>query len=114
LAAALIYDVTSPATFFNLPRWRDEVLASMPGLPLAVIGNKLDLGPVVPPAEAEGWARYEGKMPFLQASALTGENVEQLFQGLAYLAYKRREALNEMGRARSPIFDPPPAPDDPN
>lgn len=50
LAAALIYDVTSPATFFNLSRWRDEVLSAVPGLPLAVIGNKVDLGPVVPPA----------------------------------------------------------------
>ncbi|MBI5958205.1 MAG: GTP-binding protein [Chloroflexi bacterium] len=112
LAAGLIYDVTSPATFFNLPRWRDEVLASVPGVPMVVIGNKSDLGPVVPPTEAEGWARFEGRMPFLQTSALTSENVEQFFQGLAYLAYKRREALNEMGKARPQVVDVGPPPDE--
>lgn len=101
LAAALVYDVTAPATFFNLPRWRDEVMSSVPNVPMVVIGNKLDLGPVVPATEAEGWAKFEGRMPFLQTSALNGENVEALFQGLAYLAYKRREALNELGKARA-------------
>ncbi len=95
LAVALVYDVTAPASFFNLPRWREEVLTSIPGVPLVVIGNKLDLGPVVPPAEAEGWARVAGNMPFLQTSALTGDHVEEFFQGLAYLAYKRNASLHE-------------------
>lgn len=104
LAAALVYDVTSPATFFNLARWRNEVLASVPGVPLAVIGNKKDLGPVVPPGEAEGWAKFEGRMPFLQTSALTGENVEAFFQGLAYLAYKQTEKLQELDKLRAHYF----------
>jgi small GTP-binding protein len=91
LAAALVYDVTAPASFFNLPRWRRELLSSQPDVPMVVIGNKIDLGPVVPPVEAEGWARFEGNMPFLQTSALTGENVEEFFQGLGYLALKHRE-----------------------
>jgi small GTP-binding protein len=101
LAVALIFDVTAPATFFNLPRWRDEVLASVPDVPMVVIGNKIDLGPVIPPSEAEGWAHIEGRMPFLQTSALTGENVEALFQGVAYLAYKRRENMADTGAARA-------------
>lgn len=102
LAVALVYDVTAPATFFNLPRWREEVFASAPEVPMVVIGNKIDLGPVVPPSEAEGWARFEGRMPFLQTSALTGENVEAMFQGLGYLAYKRRESMAETGKAQAP------------
>lgn len=103
LAAALVYDVTSPATFFSLARWREEVRVSIPGAPMCVIGNKLDLGPVVPPAEAEGWAKYEGQMPFLQTSALTGENVEEFFQGLAYLAYRQSEVLKEIDKSR-PLY----------
>ena len=101
LAAALVYDVTAPATFFNLARWRDEVLASVPGVPMVVIGNKKDLGPVVPPAEAEGWAKFEAKTAFLQTSALTGENVEAFFQGLAYIAYKHHATLKELEKWRS-------------
>jgi small GTP-binding protein len=101
MAVALIYDVTSPATFFNLARWRDEISAIAPGVPMVVIGNKKDLGPVVPPGEAEGWAKYEGRMPFLQTSALTGENIEEFFQGLAYLAFKYKEALKEIEKIRA-------------
>jgi len=108
LAAALVYDVTSPATFFNLPRWRQEVMTSTPGVPMAVIGNKKDLGPVVPPGEAAGWARIEGQMPFLQASALTGENVEEFFRGLAYLAYKHQQELHDSGKLRAVGSDPAP------
>lgn len=96
LACALVYDVAAPATFFNLARWREEVLASAPGVPMVVIGNKIDLGPVVSPAEAEAWAKVAGRMPFLQTSALTGEQVEEFFQGLGFLAYKHREALHNV------------------
>ena len=102
LAAALVYDVTSPATFFNLARWRQEVLTSTPGVPMVVIGSKKDLGPVVPPAEAAGWAKSEGQMPFLQASALTGENVEEFFRGLAYLAYKYQQELHTPASGPAP------------
>jgi small GTP-binding protein len=108
LAVALVYDVTSPATFFNLPRWRDEVQTIVPGVPMVVIGNKKDLGPVVPPTEAEGWAKFEGHMAFLQTSALTGENVEEFFKGLGYLAYKYREILKELERLRSQYSPPSP------
>jgi small GTP-binding protein len=106
LAVALIYDSTSPATFFNLARWRDDVRAIIPQVPMCVIGNKMDLGPVVPPGEAEGWARFEGQMPFLQTSALTGENVEAFFQGLGYLAHKYQENLKDPDKLRKPSLGP--------
>ncbi len=97
LAVAMVYDLTAPATFFNLPRWREEVTSALPDVPIAVVGNKLDLGPVVPPAEAEGWAKHEGRMPFLQTSALTGQNVDEFFRGLAYLAMKHLDTLRQTG-----------------
>ncbi len=105
LAVALVYDVTAPATFFNLPRWREEVMAAVPGVKMCVIGNKLDLGPVVPPGEAEGWAKFEGGMPFVQTSALTGENVEEFFRGLGFLALKRVEELRELSGLRDQYSD---------
>jgi hypothetical protein len=73
---------------------------------MCIIGNKVDLGPVVPPAEAEGWAKFEGQMPFLQTSALTGENVEKFFQGLAYLARKQRDILKELEKLRKQYMEP--------
>jgi small GTP-binding protein len=106
LAVALVYDVTAPATFLNLMRWHDEVRASLPDVPVVVIGNKQDLGVVVPLAEVEGWAKYEGKMPVLQTSALNGENVDAFFQGLAYLAYKYRESLSDTQNLLAPNMPP--------
>ena len=82
--------------------------SAVPGIPLVVIGNKLDLGAVVPPGEAEGWAKYEGNMPVLQTSALTSKNVEEMFQGLAYLAYKFQKSQHELENtpAESPGQNP--------
>lgn len=108
LAVALVYDVTSPATLFNLPRWHTEVLTAVPGVPLVVIGNKNDLGVVVPPIEARRWAKQAGNLPVLQTSALTGENVEAMFQGLAYLAYKHRQTLNQRKHAQAQLSDTEP------
>ena len=96
-AAALVYDVTSPATFFSLMHWRDEIQSVVPNIPMVVIGNKTDLNPVIPHDEAQGWAKNLG-MAFLETSALSGEHVTELFAGLAYLALKeqqRREGEEE-------------------
>jgi small GTP-binding protein len=95
-AVALIYDVTSPATFFSLMHWRDEIQSIVPLVPMVVIGNKADLYTIIPPEEARGWATsYD--MPFFQSSALTGASVDELFIELAQLAVQeqsRREAMS--------------------
>ena len=89
-AVALVYDVTAPFTFFNLMHWRDEIQSIVPLVPMVVIGNKSDLYSVIPPDEAKGWAKGLN-MPFLLTSAATGENVDQFFSGLAYLAIQEQQ-----------------------
>jgi small GTP-binding protein len=89
-AVALVYDVTSPATFFNLMHWRDEIQSVVPLVPMVVIGNKSDLYNVIPPDEARGWAKSLS-MPFLQTSAATGERVDEFFAGMAYLAVQEQQ-----------------------
>ncbi len=93
-AVALVYDVTSPPTFFNLMHWRDEVQSIVPLVPMVVIGNKVDLFNVIPPEEVRGWARSLS-MPFLLTSALNGEKVEDFFAGLAYLAVQEQQRRDE-------------------
>jgi len=101
-AAALVYDVTSPATFFNLTHWRDEIQSVVPMVPMVVIGNKADLYGVVPPDEARGWAKSLS-MPFLQTSAANGEKVEEFFAGLAYLAMQEQQRREERDKAHRSI-----------
>ncbi len=103
-AVALVYDVTSPATFFNLMHWRDEIQSVVPLVPMVVIGNKIDLYAVIPADEARGWAKSL-TMPFLLTSAATGERVDDFFTGLAYLAIQeqqRREQRAQILRTPRP------------
>ena len=84
-ALALVYDVTVPASFTNLERWRSEIRGIVPDAPMVLLANKVDLHAQVSLAEGQRWARRH-RMPFLETSAATGHNVEALFSGLAHLA----------------------------
>lgn len=104
-AAVLVYDVTSPSTFFNLMPWRDEVQSNVPLIPTIIVGNKTDLGGVIPPDEVRGWADSMMMRHWL-LSAKTGEDVEALFQALGELAVReqqrRLERQRVMGRLTRP------------
>jgi small GTP-binding protein len=84
-AAALIFDVCNPETLHDLALWRDEVLKAAPGARMMVVGNKIDKARIVMPLEARAWCRAMG-LPYIETSALTGEGVERLFEGLGWLA----------------------------
>jgi Ras-related protein Rab-1A len=104
-AVALVYDVTSPASFFNLTHWRDEIQSVVPLVPMVVIGNKVDLYNVIPPEEARGWAKSLS-MPFLQTSASTGEKVNEFFAGLAYLALQEQQRREERDQLQRNLKQP--------
>ena len=88
LAAALVYDLTEPESLEHLPKWRKEILNVVERVPLLVVGNKRDLAPEAPLHEGEALAEDIGGK-HLVTSALTGEGVDRLFKGLAYLASQR-------------------------
>jgi len=89
-AAALVYDVTSPASYSSLTRWRDEIQSVVPHVPMVVIGNKSDLPAAISESEVRTWARTLS-LPVLLTSAATGEKVEDLFIGLAFLAIQEQQ-----------------------
>lgn len=97
LAAALVYDVTTMASLASLKRWRDEVLDGEPAQALLMVGNKVDLGRRVRPELARAAATYLGA-PYLETSALSGEGVTALFDGLATLAVRARFGDDPPGR----------------
>ncbi|MBI5929673.1 MAG: GTP-binding protein [Chloroflexi bacterium] len=92
LAAVMVYDVTSPVSFFGLYRWKQEIQRAYSTIPLIAVGNKNDLTSIVPMSEAQGWATFEG-IRFMNASAATGEGVAEIFQQTAQLAYEYQDAL---------------------
>lgn len=91
LAAALVYDLTEPESLENLTRWRSEILEVVPTSPLLVVGNKRDLAPEAPLSAGEEFAEKIAAK-HLVTSARTGEGVQRLFTGLAFLASRRSRA----------------------
>ncbi|KAI0932142.1 Ras- protein Rab-4B [Taiwanofungus camphoratus] len=79
--AILVYDITSRASFVNLSRWLADARAlASPHLVTVLVGNKSDREEdrEVEWAEASRWAA-ENDVHFLEASSLTGDNVEAPF-----------------------------------
>lgn len=86
--AALVHDVTDPDSLAHLPGWYEEIIAVVPGQRFLVVGNKIDLLPEYNTTEARKFAAAI-KAPYLTTSASTGEGVQKMFLGMAYLALKK-------------------------
>jgi len=83
--AIMVYDISSRESFTNLSRWLADAKAlASPNLVTVLVGNKSDMedSREVDWTEASQWAA-ENDVQFLEASSLTGENVETPFMLVA-------------------------------
>jgi Ras-related protein Rab-11A len=86
----LVYDVTRRRTFLNIDNWKNECFTNLESpIPLVVVANKVDLANSRTVAREEG-EKYAKKNKFLyvEASALTGENVEEAYDSLCRIMIK--------------------------
>jgi len=77
----LVYDITNRDSFLNMSQWLTDARAlASPHLVAVLVGNKSDKEDdrEVEWAEASRWAA-ENDVHFLEASSLTGDNVEAPF-----------------------------------
>ncbi|KAH0790801.1 Ras family protein [Histomonas meleagridis] len=89
--AILTYDITSRTSFENLHKWHQIILnTSIPTL--FVVGNKLDLDSEREVLTEEGEKFASGiNASFIEVSAKTAENVEELFSRVAAVPMKAEE-----------------------
>lgn len=91
--ALVVFDVTRPQTYENIPRWIDEVVKNVGKvIPFILVGNKVDLRKegekwCVPTDVAKNyaetlsdWSGYD--VSYVETSALLGFNVEKVFEDL--------------------------------
>ena len=82
----VVYDITKEESFESVERWIDDAraLRDVDQALVVLAGNKLDKQDerVVDPKRAEAYAK-EKNMPFYEISALSGENVQQMFNDIA-------------------------------
>ena len=92
--AILIFDLSRDQTYFNIPNWIQEMMEALntdDPIPMVLVGNKADLrGSSMECVEAKkaeeyadqlsAWADME--IPYIESSAKTGLNVDQIFESL--------------------------------
>ena len=81
-----VYDITSRKTFQNVKDWIKDAEANESGFEKLIVGNKLDLASSrkVEEEELKEFAEKK-KMGYIQASAKTGENIDEAFDKLVHL-----------------------------
>jgi small GTP-binding protein len=93
-AAFIVYDVCERDTYTNVKVWYNELKEFLDNknIPVVIVGNKIDLVDLRKIRYAEGIAVVDeltqqnnnGDFSYIETSALTGENVEDAFNLIAY------------------------------
>ena len=89
--AYIVYDITSRLTFESVDKWiQDLNMNSDKNITLLLIGNKKDLADKreVTKEEGEEKAKSFG-LAFLETSALTGENIDKVFDYMLKEVYNK-------------------------
>merc|ERR1711904_762773 len=98
VGALILYDVTSRGSYNNLSTWlRDAREQAGKNISIIAVGNKRDLKEErqVSFLEASRFAQEQDVL-FLETSALTGENVQEVFDTLAQrILNKVEESISE-------------------
>jgi len=108
--ALLVFDVTRRSTFLHLSSWLSDARnLTNPNTVIFLVGNKADPDSVrdVSYKEAKQFADENGLM-FVEASAKTGENVEESFLWTAMTIYKNvQEGSMDLNAAESGVQHQP-------
>ena len=88
-AIILTYDVTSKASFLSLDKWLNDIADKVPSNAYIIIaGNKLDLDKQRQ-IDIEDVKKFadEKNLKYVETSAKTGENINQLFETITATLY---------------------------
>jgi len=96
-AGILVFDVTRKDTFNSVEKWFKEIMSASKSIYLILVGNKVDLveDRQVTKEEGENLAK-KLNLSYFEASAKTGENVNDAFNMLALQMIKRYVVTQEV------------------
>jgi small GTP-binding protein len=92
-SAILVFDVTRPETYNNIPQWFDDLLKYSGKIPRILIANKIDLEDIRKKSTEDitQMAEKVNANKFFETSAADGTNVLKAFTYLARVMIKKDE-----------------------
>eukprot|EP00735_Rhodelphis_limneticus_P004609 TRINITY_DN16216_c0_g1::TRINITY_DN16216_c0_g1_i1::g.6427::m.6427 TRINITY_DN16216_c0_g1::TRINITY_DN16216_c0_g1_i1::g.6427 ORF type:complete len:191 (-),score=45.03,sp/Q640R7/RAP1B_XENTR/58.42/9e-79,Ras/PF00071.17/4e-57,Miro/PF08477.8/3.9e-22,Arf/PF00025.16/1.9e-10,GTP_EFTU/PF00009.22/9.5e+02,GTP_EFTU/PF00009.22/9.2e-07,MMR_HSR1/PF01926.18/7.5e-05,MMR_HSR1/PF01926.18/2.8e+03,AAA_22/PF13401.1/3.3,AAA_22/PF13401.1/8.1e+02,AlaDh_PNT_C/PF01262.16/1.8,AlaDh_PNT_C/PF01262.16/1.3e+02 TRINITY_DN16216_c0_g len=101
---ALVYDITSSASFEDLENFRNQICRSKDSddVPMIIVGNKCDLEEErkVDRKDAEAWAKKFPFTGFIETSAKSGKNVNDVFYDLVRLVDQHAQKAQNLKNQR--------------
>jgi small GTP-binding protein len=87
--AFIVFDVTRPNTFLNINDWYDSFRKVCPNAIVAIVANKVDKKDRLVPTEAGLMLQKWLDVLYLETSALTGQNINTLFEKCTELSIQK-------------------------
>lgn len=109
-AIILAVDLSRIDTFETLPNWLELARTVNPPAPIILVGTKNDLKREIDHNFLLEWTQEQNFFNFIETSALTGENVNKLFEGVSSELIRLKEGLmankmvNHPTKAQAVIF----------
>ncbi len=91
-AVGLVFDASNRTSFYNLMRWWRETREYLPGVPVLMLANKIDLPRQISTEEAQQIAQA-WNIQLFESSCATGDGVNEFFHALAQSAWEHLHAL---------------------
>lgn len=97
-AAFIVFDLTNRNSFESLPKWIAELRQYLPNIPIAIVGNKLDLAKEnasarrISEEEASEFSK-KNDMHYFETSAKEGEGVDHIFLHLSEKILEKTQQL---------------------
>jgi len=104
MGAVILFDITAADSFHHVPEWLQDAREQAAGdIDIILVGNKCDLNDrrQVKFMDATTWSRNHGIF-FLETSARTGDNIQEVFQILAQSIQARMDKAEDVQVAEEP------------
>ncbi|MFX1451030.1 MAG: Rab family GTPase [Promethearchaeota archaeon] len=78
--ALLVFDLTKPYSFNNLPEWLDLIRKNTDSIPIVMVGTKIDLpNRAITREDAEAFVNENNISSYIECSAKSGQNIGYVF-----------------------------------
>jgi len=105
-----VFDITNRQSFDNVEKWRKEVTDYCGGIPALLVANKCDLPDKAVTVDEATTMGVHVNGPFYEASAKTGDQVDNLFTALAKILMQQEGGATVPLALRPSTAAPKPAP----